>query len=287
MNSANSATTHLDVGPSRLGYRVSGDGPDLLFVHGWPLNRETWRHVAAELSDFRCHLIDMPGCGESITPRHVPVSLDGHIEAVTEAIDRLGLESVTVVGQDSGGLIAREVAVRRPGVVNGLVLAGTEIPGRHPAFITRLQKMMRVPGVPAITRRVLRSERAAKSPQLFGGLFWDRGLIEGDFRRLVLDPFIADRGSFDRQTEILYSYQASVVDRLGGVHPRITCPTLLVWGERDPFFPVESARSMCDQFGGPVRFEVIPDARLLVYEEHPQRFAALTRAFLNPEPSPA
>ena len=186
-----------------------------------------------------------------------------------------------LVGQDSGGLIAREVAIRLPNAINGLVLCGTEIPGHHPKLITRLQKLTKIPGAQAITRALLRLPRAARSPQLFGGLFFDRDLIEGTFRDHVLDPLIADAHDFARQVEILSSYQTDLVDRLGDIHPRITCPSLLIWGEHDPFFPVDDARAMTHQFGGPVRFEVIPNARLLAYEEHPARFGELTRSFLG------
>lgn len=277
----NEFTGHLDIGTSQLGYRVTGDGPDLLFVHGWPLNRETWRNVAAALGDFRCHLIDLPGCGETVTPSEVNVSLEGHIEAVALVIERLGFNSVTLIGQDSGGLVTRNVAVRLPDVVNGLVLCGTEIPGTHPEFIDRLQVAMKVPGAKATTRALLRQPKAARSPQLLGGCFWDRDPIEGGFRTQVLAPMLEDPTRFDRQIEILGSYQPGIVDALADVHPRIACPTLLVWGEHDPFFPLDLARQMVDEFGGPVRFEVIQDARLLAYEEHPEQFAALTRSFLQ------
>lgn len=281
MNRTDTAATHIDIGTSQLGYRVTGEGPDLLFVHGWPLNRETWRDVATELDDFRCHLIDLPGCGTSITPVDVPVSIGGHIDAVVAAVERLGLESVILVGQDSGGLIARNVAVRLANVVNGLVLCSTEIPGEHPDFIDRLQMALKIPGAQAATRALLRSAKAVRSPQLLGGLFWDRDLIEGEFRTAVLAPTLDDPAAFDRQVEILGSYGHGIVDALADVHPRILCPTLLVWGEHDPFFPVETARAMAASFGGPVSFEVIPDARLLAYEEHPKRFAALTRSFVD------
>ncbi len=274
-------SSHIDIETSRLGYRVCGDGPDLLFVHGWPLNRETWRDVAAALPDFRCHLIDLPGCGQSITPASEVVSLERHIDAVVAAIEKLGLDSVTLVGQDSGGLIARNVASRLPEVVNGLVLCGTEIPGEHPEFIDRLQVMMKVPGAKAATRTLLGNRKAARSPQLLGGCFWDRDLIEGGFRTEVLAPTLDDAAIFDRQIELLATYKHEIVDALVDVHRKIDCPTLLVWGDRDPFFPVEKARGMLDQFGGPVSFEVIPEARLLAYEEHPERFASLTRAFLK------
>ena len=279
--SNNQTATHIAAGTSQLGYRATGAGPDLLFVHGWPLNRETWRDVVEALPDFRCHLIDMPGCGESITPADVEVSLQGHINAVTAAVEAMGLESVTLVGQDSGGLIARNVAIRLPGIVSRLVLVGTEIPGAHPDFIDRLQAAMKVPGAKATTRALLRQPKTARSPQLLGGLFSDPDLIEGGFRTAVLTDMLEDATKFERQMEILDSYQRDIVDDLADVHPLITCPTLLVWGADDGFFPVDKARGMVDQFGGAVSFEVIDDARLLAYEEHPQQFASLVRAFLH------
>lgn len=285
MDNTDTPHTHIDItteaGQSRLGYRVTGSGPDLVFVHGWPLNRETWRGMAASLPDFRCHLIDLPGCGQSITPADVPVSLAGHIDAVSAAIDALGLTAATVVGQDSGGLVARNVAARRPDVVNAIVVFGTEIPGKHPQLIDQLQVALKVPGAKATTRTMLGNAKACRSPQLLGGLFWDRDLIEGSFRAEVLTPMLEDKTVFDRQIEILYSYKHDIVDELASVHPKIACPTLLVWGEHDPFFPVDDARAMCGQFGGPTTFEVIQSARLLVYEEHPERAAALTRSFLQ------
>ena len=281
MHDASTTSTHIDIGRSRISHRIVGDGPDLLFVHGWPLNRETWRDVAAALRDFRCHLIDLPGCGTTITRADTAVSMDGHVDAVVAAIERLGLDAVTLVGQDSGGLVARKVAARLPDVVNGLVLCGTEIPGEHPKFIDRLQTALKIPGVKAVTRSLLRQPRTARSPQLLGGLFWDRDLIEGEFRTVVLAPTLDDPGVFDRQIEILQSYRHELVDSLADDHALIACPTLLAWGEHDPFFPVETARRMVDGFGGPVAFEVIANARLLAHEEHPRRFAELMRTFLR------
>ena len=61
-------------------------------------------------------------------------------------------------------------------------------------------------------------------------------------------------------------------------------PTLLVWGEEDPFFQVEKARAMANEFGGPTEFVTIADCKLLVHEEYPERFAELTTAFLAQYP---
>ena len=56
----------LDVGHSQVPYWCFGEGPDLFFVHGWPLTSATWRELVPSLSEhFTCHLIDLPGTGES------------------------------------------------------------------------------------------------------------------------------------------------------------------------------------------------------------------------------
>lgn len=277
--------THIDIGSSRLGYRKTGAGPDLVFIHGWPLHRETWRNVAAELGDFTCHLIDLPGSGTSVTPATEKVSLTGHVDAVVKAVDKLGLDRFTLVGNNSGGMIARFVAEMLGDRVVALVLTGTEIPGHHPAQINRLQLAARLPGSQAVTKALINNRRAARSNNLLGGCFWNRDLIEGEFRTHVLDQTFKDDAILSRQLELLASYTVDVVDRLEATHARLECPALFVWGERDPFFPLAKARKMCDQFGGPTEFVSIPNARLLVHEEYPEEFARLTTKFLARVPA--
>ncbi|MGI9604500.1 MAG: alpha/beta fold hydrolase [Acidimicrobiales bacterium] len=277
----------IDIGSSRLGYRVAGDGPDLFFVHGWPLNRETWRNVVTALPDFRCHLVDLPGSGRTITPQGTAVSLRGHVDAVTAAIDVLGLGDVVLVGHDSGGLIARFVAEKRIDRTPALVLAGTEIPHHHPVQIDRLQMMTKLPGSVRITQRLINTPVIARSNQFLGSCFHDRVLIEGEFRTEVLDPNFRDKAVVARQLEMLHTYTTDFVDEVEATHANLTCPTLLVWGEADPYFPVTRAREMAEQFAGSTRFEVIEDARLLVHEEHPERFAELVRDFVNGAGDPA
>ncbi len=98
-----SERTHINIGTSQLGYRKLGHGPDIVFIHGWPLHLETWRNVAAHPPNFTCHLIDLPGSGASITPPSTKVSLSGHIDSVVDAVQVLGLDSFALAGHDSGG----------------------------------------------------------------------------------------------------------------------------------------------------------------------------------------
>ncbi len=178
-------------------------------------------------------------------------------------------------------MIARFAMNRIGARVTALILAGTEIPHHHPALIDRLQKAAKLPGSALITARLINTPRIVRSNQVLGGCFSDRDLIEGDFRTKVLRPTFRDKAAVRRQLEILASYTSDVVDELAEAHSKITCPTLLVWGKGDPFFPVDKAKKMVEQFGGPTRFEVFDDARLLIHEEHPERFAALCSEFLS------
>lgn len=275
-----STPTHIDIGTSELGYRKTGEGPDIVFVHGWPLHRETWRDVAKQLPNYTCHLIDLPGSGRSITPSTTKVSLRGHADAVVAAVEELGLDRFVLAGHDSGGMIARFAAAQLGERVSALILAGTEIPFDHPAIIGRLQKVAKLPGAATIMKRLISVPRIARSNQMLGGCFKNRDLLEGSFRTEVLDVAFRDTPAVRRQLEALASYSTDLVDELAEIHPNLTCPTLLVWGKGDPFFPVDKVPAMAEQFGGTTRFEVIDDARLLVHEEHPERFAALCADFL-------
>ena len=107
---------YLDVGSgAEVAYRRIGTGPDVLFVHGWPVSGATFRTLLPHLADqVTCHLIDLPGAGSSRWTADTPLSIASHIAAVRSVVDQLGFDSVAVVGHDSGGLIARHALAGDP-----------------------------------------------------------------------------------------------------------------------------------------------------------------------------
>ncbi len=283
-NNTSNKTHFVDVGPHRLAYRRTGSGPNVVFIHGWPLHGATWRDVVAGLGEATCYAFDLPGCGETVTPPNEPVSLRSAIDVMVRAIRKLELDNVVLVGNDSGGLIARQVAAQLLGQgdlnVAGLILIGTEIPGHHPKLIDQLQMLTKLPGSVAVTRKMLGSPAVARNKRMLGGCFWDRDLIEGSFRTELLAPVLAEPAALERQVEILHSYTHQLVDDLEEAHAAISCPTLLISGEGDGFFPPEQAKAMLSQFAGPTQFELVPKARLLVHEEQPALVAKLIRDFI-------
>ncbi len=279
--------TTVRSGAHRLAVHSTGAGPDIVFVHGWPLDGRTWRHVVGALADHRCHVIDLPGCGATETPDDAELSMvEGHTTAVLDVVDALGLEEYVLVGQDSGGLIARYCAARRPERLRGLVVAGSEIPHDHGWQIKMFKALGRTPFAETVLRRSLASRLLRRSPFALGGTVADRRLLDGELHELMLRPLVRDRALLRRQVALLRSFGFDDIDGLAEIHPQIDAPTLLVWGAGDPFFPPDRAAAMVDQFGGPTEMVVVDHARLLVHEEHPEHFAHLIRTFLDERTRP-
>jgi pimeloyl-ACP methyl ester carboxylesterase len=271
----------LDVGHSRLAAWRFGRGPDLVFVHGWPLWSATFRRVVARLADrFTCHLVDLPGAGKTESRPGAPIDLVAHAATVRAAIDALGLSSYALVAHDSGGFVARLVAAedRR---ARGLVLGNTEIPGHTPWLVAFYALAARVPGGGRLLLRLLRSRAIRRSFLGFGGCFVDPAYGEGEFKELLVDPLLVRGPAADGALALLRQTRKSDMARLGPAHAAIRVPVLLVWGGDDPFFPLPRARAMLDSFAGAAAIEVIPGAKLFAHEDRPEEFVAAARPFLG------
>jgi pimeloyl-ACP methyl ester carboxylesterase len=108
----------------KIHYVTLGDGPVILFVHGFPDFWYTWRYQMEGLSDrFRCAAMDTRAYNLSDKPKGVEnYSLDLLQSDVLAVIDDLGVEDVILVGHDWGGFICWTFAMRYPERVHRLVI---------------------------------------------------------------------------------------------------------------------------------------------------------------------
>jgi pimeloyl-ACP methyl ester carboxylesterase len=268
----------LDLPGGRLAYYRFGDGPDVVAVHGWPLHAATYRRLLPYLAPrFRVHLFDLPGTGR--TEWSGPIGLETNAAAVRAAIDTIGLTRYALLAHDSGGVVARLVAAADPRV-RGLVLTGSEIPGHHPVLLQVFLAAGKVPGLPGLLFSALRFGAFRRSILGFGTCFSDASYADGEFAdRFVwplTDPEVA-RG----QMALLRDIDFAFIDRLAEVHARIQAPTLCIWGDRDPYFPIDKARAMLPQFAGGARLVAIPGAKLFPHEDHPAELASHACSFLE------
>ncbi|MFQ5457016.1 MAG: alpha/beta fold hydrolase [Myxococcota bacterium] len=110
----------------RLHYVDEGGGEPILMLHGNPTWSYLYRHLILGLRDtFRCVAPDHLGFGYSDKPRRGDYSMRAHIMRLDSFVDRLGLEDITLVGQDWGGIIGLGWAVRHKARVKRLILLNT------------------------------------------------------------------------------------------------------------------------------------------------------------------
>jgi pimeloyl-ACP methyl ester carboxylesterase len=181
---------------------------------------------------------------------------------------------VAVVGHDSGGMIARHAMVGDPRL-SALGLINTEPPNpgwRFKAFIASRH----LPGLTAGLGWVSGAPRVRRLRLVFGGAFADRSLLDGEFDEFFFRPLHEDAARRAAAVKLLRSFDMSHVTELTGIHRRLDVPVQLVWGDQDPFFPVDSARAMVAGFPD-ARIDVIEGAGLFSHEERP---AEVARALL-------
>lgn len=262
----------IDVDAGAVAYRKAGAGPDVLFVHGWPVSSATFRTLLPYLAEHvTCHLIDLPGAGASRFDAATTLSVRQHIQSVRRVLDLLGLDRVAVVGHDSGGMIARHAFAGDPRL-RAMGLIDTE-PSDHISWRFRSFLAIRhLPAIGAVLGWMVAQPRLRRSRLVLGDAFADPSLLDGEFDEFFLHPLSTSRAHRDAAARVLRSFDYRLVHELGAIHRRITVPVQLVWGDRDPFFPLRWASEMVATFPD-ARLTAIRGAGLFCHEERPAEVA--------------
>ncbi|HSL75253.1 MAG TPA: alpha/beta hydrolase [Ilumatobacteraceae bacterium] len=281
----------IDVGAGEVAHRRVGTGPDVLFVHGWPVSGATFRTLLPHLVDHvTCHLIDLPGAGDSRFTNATNITVDQHISSIRRVIDHLTSEhaagqavdsltdGLTVVGHDSGGLFARHAVAGDPRV-RAVGLINTEPPRtgwRFRAFIS----VRHLPGLQPGLAWVAGQPRVRRIGYVLGDAFADSSLLDGEFDEFFLRPLHESPERCEAAVRLLRSFDLQLVRDLPEIHRRITVPVGMVWGDQDPFFPLRFAREMVGTFAD-ARLDVVPGAGLFSHEERPAQVAAALLALVE------
>ena len=262
----------LDVGAGEVAYRRIGSGPDVLFVHGWPVSGATFRTLLPHLVDHvTCHVIDLPGAGSSRFTPNTNLTVAGHINGVRRVLDLLELNHVAIVGHDSGGLIARHALAGDPRL-RAMGLINTEqsrgLSWRFKSFVAARH----LPGVGAGLSFVAGQRRLRRNRFALGAAFADASLLDGEFDEFFLRPIHEIPERRDAAIKVLRSFDPQHVRDLVEVHKQIGVPVQLVWGDKDPFFPLQWAIEMVPTFPN-AQLTVIKGAGLFAHEERPAEVA--------------
>jgi len=280
--SASAGEGTIRIGEASLHWRKEGSGPPIVLLHGFPLSGQTWDRVVLHLRDrFTCYTPDLIGFGQSQSAAGDDYSSQGQARALQGMLRELGIDSYALVGNDTGGWVARELALIDNQRVSRLILTNTEIPLHRPPWIPMYQALAHVPGFGAVIRQLLKSSAFRRSSLGFGGCFHDLTHLEGDFHQLFVEPLMVSDSRMDGAMEFLRRMKFSRLDEFENLHQQLAMPTLFIWGASDPTFPEPRARGMVTQFPNVAGFHAVADAKLFVYEEHPQEVARLIGRFVS------
>lgn len=122
------AFREAEIGGRKHRYLCGGDGPSVVFLHGWGLTNRTYSRALAELAlrGLRVFAPTMPGFGGTPSLPPAEFSLEGYARWVAEFVTALdGPAPVTLIGHSFGGGIAIRTAHDFPGLANRLVLVNS------------------------------------------------------------------------------------------------------------------------------------------------------------------
>lgn len=208
--------------------RPGADSKTAVFLHGWRSSSEAWKEVMTKLDkDIAAYAPDLPGFGKSEMPART-FDVADYAAVVAEFIAKLGLTNVTLVGHSFGGRIAIKLAATDPKLVVKIALVDA-------AGIREKSATRETMGIFA---------RIARPLFRLPGLSWLRPKI---YQAIGAEDYVAT-------PELKETFIKVVNEDLSPLFPKIACPTLVVWGEKDYETPLQHGILMTKR---------IPNAKLV------------------------
>ncbi len=246
----------LEVNGQKARVLDEGGGYPVVVLHGWGGRIESMTPVVNCLRDSHRVLgIDLPGFGDSPLPRGAWGTPDYAVYVRDLLTDR-GIEKAHFVGHSFGAKVSFYLATVFPDLVDKLVLVGSPGLRTPPSFKARAKRAL------------------GRSGRMAGKL--------GPPGRAVRDAIYRRVASTDyQQAGKLRPILVKVVNEdFRSVLPRVSAPTLLVWGSNDDAAPLAHGQEM---------ERLIPDAGLVVFEgaghfaylDEPDRFCRVVRHFFG------
>lgn len=270
-----------DAPTAQVACRRIGQGPPLVFLHGWPLSGFTFRKLLPLLKErFTCYLIDLPGGGDTEWTKRTEFSWPAQAATVKAVLEGLRLESYALFGQDSGAMIARHLCLLDRRRVTALIMTNTEVPGHRPPLLPIQRGLLFLPSSGQALRLALGWRWLVRSRWGFGASLRPE-LVDDVFYQHTIHPLVLSERRMDGQVRFLKGWSWGLLDRWEDYHRSINVPVRLIWGGADIYFPLAQGKRLRMQLPQ-ATLSVVQGAHLLVHEEEPEQVAAAVINHLSP-----
>lgn len=256
------------------GYEIevaqAGSGPALVFLHGSGPGASGVSNFRQNIEAFvdagyRVVLPDLIGYGASSKPTSIDYTLQLFSDTVFEALQAVGVESATLIGNSLGGGIAVQIALDHPGFAERLVLMA-------PGCIEERETYFAMPGIAKMVGDFTSPDfTEADQKRLVSNLVYDPSMIS--------DALVAERYAVARTQpkDVLARMRTpNLAPRLG----ELPMPILGFWGLNDEFCPASGAAHFVNACPD-VRFMTFNRVGHWVQVERAAEFNRYTLAFLR------
>jgi pimeloyl-ACP methyl ester carboxylesterase len=233
------------ISANRLSFRVATAGSGdrvLLCLHGFPESAVSWRHQIEPMAraGYRVWAPDLRGYAGTTRPADLDAyRIETLLDDISALIDTAGSRHITLVGHDWGGIIAWYYAMRKPTMIDALIVLNAPHPGCFEREIRRWRQFHRswyaaLFQIPWLPETVLAAGHAGLIGTIFHRMRVHPEYLPDDTVRLYRQQAYAP-GAL---TAMLNYYRAAL--RGGGAarqrklgYPVIDIPTLVIWGLQD------------------------------------------------------
>lgn len=260
----------VKAGEYDIHYLEYGKGPAVVFLHGSGPGASAYSNFKHNIdavvnNGHRALLIDMPGFGYSSKPVDIDYTTDLFATSVKAALDNLGIERCSLLGNSLGGAICIRLALDNPTLAQRLILMA-------PGGIEERETYFAMPAI-------------AKMVAAFVGGELDRNGLRGILETLVFDSSLVTDELVNERFVILETQPKDVLSRMiipsmGEQLGDLRCPIYGFWGQQDELTPVSGAAKFLDQTSH-CQFLILANCGHWVMVEHKETFNKMLADILN------
>src|SRR5919198_3828160 len=250
-----------------IAWDTLGQGPPVVLVHGTPWSSWVWRRVVARLAErFAVYVFDLLGFGASDQRRRQDVSLADHGARLAAPLEFWRLDRPAVIAHDIGGAAALRAHLLHGRSVAALALIDVVALAPWGSPFYRLVRdhhtvFEQLPA--AIHEGVLRAYVGTAQPRP----------LDRDVEDALIAPWLGPVGQSAFYRQIVHGDQRDT-DDIEPLLDQISAPTLIIWGEADPWIPAARGAELSQRIPG-ARLEILPTAGHLVQEDQPAELPRL------------
>jgi haloalkane dehalogenase len=262
-----------DLPQGRIAYVDRGKGPGALFLHGFPLNGYQWRGALDRLSAYRrCIAPDFLGLGYSEPAPGQDLRAPAQAHMVIALLDKLKLDTVDLVANDSGCAVAQLLLARHGRRIRSALLTnGDTEPDCPPQAVLGVIAAAKAGTFAGSFEPCLRDKDLCRHPGQLGG---DTFTFPERLRNDTIDMYLAPLAAHPARSNA-YG-RAAEGNPLAGISTalrQVNSPVRIVWGTGDTIFRPDTPEYLDKLFPNSQGVLRVPGARLFFPEEFPDLIA--------------